>query len=551
MSWIIAEAHVTFGSRDSSLKVADVKHRSILIAVAAAVLFSLTATHAQIGDVSVTGGRVTGVIANGIAAFKGIPFAAPPVGPLRWKAPQPVAPWSGAKQATAFAPGCIQDVGLARLFGAPDAISEDCLYLNVWTPAKSASERLPVMVWIYGGAFSSGMTSIPAYDGAPLAEQGVVIVSVSYRVGPFGFLAHPDLSRESGKGSGNYGLQDQIAGLRWVKDNIAKFGGDPNRVTIFGESAGGMSVSMLAASPAARGLFHRAISQSGGHFGPARVAGEGGAASPPLEGAERIGQTFLKRLGAADLKTARELPAERVQGAPGAGLQGAFWPVFDGDVLPGDQYALYEAKRFHDTPVLIGTNSDEGVTFVAGNTPPAAFEKFVRTAYGGRADTILAAYPHATPAESSQSMRDLLRDTTFAWPTWAWARLQSRHGNGKAYVYYFDHRTPISPNGAGHAAEIPYVFRTLGKFGGPAGLVAPPRPEDFAMSELMSRYFVNFAKSGDPNGSGLPAWAAFTEGAQNAMYFDAKPSSRPHPNMTKIKALDDYFAWRREEAKGR
>ena len=523
----------------------------IVAACLVAELVIVRPAHAQIRDAAVTGGRVSGVVANGIASFKGIPFAAPPIGGLRWRAPQPVKPWTGVKAATAFAPSCVQDVSFMKLFGAPEAISEDCLYLNVWTPAKSVNERLPVMVWIYGGAFVGGMTSIPAYDGAPLAEKGVVLVSVSYRLGAFGFLAHPELTKESGKGSGNYGLQDQIAGLRWVKDNIAKFGGDPNRVTIFGESAGGMSVSMLAASPAAKGLFHRGISQSGGHFGPARVGTVAGATSPPLRVAEGIGQGFLKKLGAVDLTAARQLTADRIQAALGPGLQGAFWPVFDGDVLPGDQYELYLAKRFNDTPVLLGSNSDEGVTFAPATATPAALEALVRTAYGARADDILAAYPHATEREASQSMRDVLRDTTFGWPTWAWALMQSKQGTGKAYVYYFDHRTPQSPNGAGHAAEIPYVFRTLGKFSGPAGLVAPPRPEDLAMSELMASYWVNFAKTGDPNGPGLPTWPAFTERSQQVMYLDAKPGARSVPNMTQIKTMDGYFAWRREEANGK
>jgi para-nitrobenzyl esterase len=523
--------------------------RLVTAALAASLLCVGGRAYAQISEVTVTGGRVSGVATNNVAAFKGIPFAAPPVGDLRWKPPQPVVRWTGVKAATTFAPGCIQDPTLAKLFGAPDAISEDCLYLNVWTPAKSESERLPVMVWIYGGAFTSGMTSIPAYDGTALAEKGVVLVSVSYRLGVFGFLAHPELSKESGKGSGNYGLQDQIAGLRWVKENIAKFGGDPDRVTIFGESAGGIAVSMLAASPAARRLFHRAISESGGSFGPARTADEGGATVPPLKVAETTGQAFLKRLGVTDITHARDLPSAKIQGALGGGLQSGFWPVFDGDVLPRGQYELYQAKRFNDTPILVGTNSDEGITFIAGQTQPAAFEAMIRAAYGATADAILAAYPHATVAESTQSARNIFRDATFAWHTWAWALLQSRHGRGKAYVYYFDHRTPLSPNGAGHAAEIPYVFRTLGKFTGPAALVGAARPEDHAMSDLMSSYWVNFAKTGDPNGPGLPPWPAFTPSAQTMMYFDAKPSARPAPNMTQIKALDDYFAWRRSEAK--
>jgi para-nitrobenzyl esterase len=519
--------------------------------VAAAGLLLVNSANAQIRQVAVTGGRVSGVVADGVSAFKGIPFAAPPVGELRWKPPQPVNGWSGVKVAATFAPSCPQDVSFMRLFGAPESTAEDCLSLNVWTGAKTANERRPVMVWIYGGAFAGGMTSIPAYDGAPLAEQGVVLVSIAYRLGPFGFLAHPELTRESGKGSGNYGLQDQIAALRWVKDNIAAFGGDPNAVTIFGESAGGMSVSMLAASPAAKGLFHRAISQSGGHFGPARVGAIGGATSPPLKGAEQIGQAFLKRLGAADLRSARQLPADRIQAAAGPELQGAFWPVFDGDVLPGDQYALYEAARFTDTPVLIGWNSDEGITFSPGTTTSAALEKLVRTAYGEHAEKLLAVYPHANDAEATQSMRNVLRDSTFGWPTWAWALLQSRHGSNNAYVYYFDHRTPISRNGAGHAAEIPYVFRTLGTFSGPSGLIGTPPPEDRAMSDLMSSYFVNFAKTGDPNGPGVPKWPAFTTSSQIVMHLDAKPSARPVPNLPQIKAMDEYFAWRREEARNR
>jgi para-nitrobenzyl esterase len=506
--------------------------KQLAIALTAWLLVAAPA-QSQIRDVTVTGGQLSGVVTGAVASFKGIPFAAPPVGPLRWKAPQPVVAWTGVKAATSFAPGCIQDASLMRLFGAPPTVSEDCLYLNVWTPASSPGDRLPVMVWIYGGAFTT------------LAEKGVVLVSVSYRLGAFGFLAHPQLSRESGKGSGNYGLQDQIAGLRWVKDNIARFGGDPSRVTVFGESAGGISVSMLAASPQAKGLFQRAISESGGNFGPVRMGNEAGATTSSLAAAETTGQDFLKRLGAADVAAARALPAEKVQAAAAGGLQTGFWPVFDGNVLPGDQYELYEAKRFNDTPVLIGTNSDEGVTFVPGATQPAQFETAIRAGYGTHAEQVLGAYPHATVAEATQSARDIFRDATFAWHTWAWALLQSKLGRGKAYVYYFDHRTKLSPNGAGHAAEIPYVFRTLGRFTGPAALVAPPTAADVAMSDLMSSYFVNFAKSGDPNGPGLPPWPAFSQQAQAVMHFDAMSSARPAPNMTKIQALDEYFRWRR------
>jgi para-nitrobenzyl esterase len=489
-------------------------------------------------------------VSNGVASFKGIPFAAPPVGALRWKAPQPVQPWTGVKQASAFGASCMQDAMFTKIFGAPPATSEDCLYLNVWTPAKSPDERLPVMVWIYGGGFVGGMTSVPAYDGTRLAEKGVVLVSVAYRIGAFGFLAHPDLSRESGKGSGNYGLQDMIAGLRWVKANIAKFGGDSSRVTIFGESAGGIAVSMLAASPAAKGLFHRAISESGGNFGPPRFANEGGVNVPALGVAEAAGRDFLVKAGASDIKAAREVPAEKIQAAVGPGLAGGFWPVFDGDVLPGDQYELYQAGRFNDTQVLIGTNSDEGALFAQPGMTPALFEQQIRAGYGKHADAILAAYPHATNAEAARAANDVFRESAFAWPTWAWALLQSQKGKGQAYVYYFDHRTPQAPNGAGHGSEIGYVFKNLGG-GGPLGLAGPPRPEDIAMSELLSSYWVNFAKTGDPNAPGFPAWPAFTPAAQNAMHLDTKPGARPVPNMAQIKAFDAYYAWRREEARAR
>ena len=246
--------------------------KKVLIAI---VLISALAQLAvsQIQTAKVTGGEVQGVVTEGISIFKGIPFAAPPVGDLRWKAPAPVQAWTGIKKADAFGPACMQ---AANSQGNTAPVSEDCLYLNVWTPAKKPGEKIPVIVWIYGGGFSGGSTSIPMYDGMGFAKKGVVLVSVAYRVGPFGFLAHPELSRESGKGSGNYGLEDMIAGLKWVKENIARFGGDPSNVTIFGHSAGGMAVNMLAASPVTKGLFHRVICMSGGSFAPLQTSNQGG-----------------------------------------------------------------------------------------------------------------------------------------------------------------------------------------------------------------------------------------------------------------------------------
>jgi para-nitrobenzyl esterase len=312
-------------------------------------------------------------------------------------------------------------------------------------------------------------------------------------------------------------------------------------VTIFGESAGAISVSMLAASPHAKGLFHKAISESGGSFAPPRTA-EGFGAVPTLAVAEVMGKTFLEKLGASTIAEARALTADAIQQGQGPGLGGGFWPTVDGDVILGDQYVLYDQDRFHDTPVLIGTNSDEGALFAFGNTTAAQLETQVRAQYGQHADTILAAYPHATDAEATESAQDLIRDSLFAWHTWAWARLQSEQSDNKAFVYYFDHRTPQSPNGANHAAELGYVFRTLDVRGG------MPRPEDIAMSEIVSRYWVNFAKTGDPNGAGLPTWPAFTAAEQQVMVFDTESSARPVPNLKMLEAMDAYFAWVRENA---
>lgn len=504
-----------------------------------------SALFAQVLNADVTGGKVQGSAADGVTAFVGIPFAAPPIGDNRWRAPQAVQPWEGVRKADAFGPSCMQAANMIAMMGAPPGMSEDCLYLNVWTPAKAANERLPVMVWIYGGAFSAGMTSSPTYVGTRLAQQGVVLVSVAYRVGPFGFLAHPDLSRESGHGSGTYGLLDQIAGLKWVRDNIAAYGGDPGNVTIFGESAGGIAVSMLAASPQARGLFHKAISESGSSFAPLRHGNEASTNVPPLAVAEKTGAEFLEKLGAKDITAGRVLTAEQIQGALGQGLGGGFWPVADGHVIPGDQYLLYESGKFNDTPILVGTNSDEGALFARPGVTTAAFAEQIRTGYGEAAETILAVFPHATDAEAAESGQDIFRDGVFAWGTWAWARLQTEKGKSKAFVYYFDHRTPQSPNGANHAAEIGYVFRTLNARGG------APRPEDLKMSELISRYWVNFARTGDPNGAGLPQWPAFDTKEQRAMVFDANPGARSLPNLDKLHAFDEYFAWRRAAAKRR
>ena len=332
---------------------------------------------AKPGQVKVTGGVIQGEVLEDMTVYKGIPFAAPPVGDFRWKAPQPVVAWSGVRECKEFGPNPMQGNG--------ENCSEDCLYLNVWTPAKKAKEKLPVMVWIYGGGFAGGATSY--YDGALLAKKGVVVVSVAYRVGKLGFLSLPELSAEDPNGvSGNYGLLDQIAGLQWVKDNIAKFGGNPGNVTIFGESAGGISVSMLCASPLAKGLFQRAISQSGGSFGPTNPQSYPGENMQTLAVAQEANANWAKTAFGDDytLEQLRAAEAKAVMG--GFGGSGG-WPVTDGYVIPDDQYKLYEAGKYNDVDVLIGYNSDDSAS------PSAAAATRIRSAPAMRTMPTLSSPP--------------------------------------------------------------------------------------------------------------------------------------------------------------
>lgn len=494
--------------------------------------------------VKVEGGLVEGTFEDGLTIYRGIPFAAPPVGDLRWRPPQPAAKWDGVKRADKFAPACMQG-GPPNTSSATQGagMSEDCLYLNVWTPATGADQRLPVLVWIYGGGFAGGATSIPTYSGEKLAKRGVVLVSIAYRVGPFGFLAHPGLSAESNfKVSGNYGLLDMIAGLQWIQRNIAAFGGDPRRVTIFGESAGGIAVSMLCASPLAKGLFHGAISQSGGSFGPPRPGGLPGENMQRLADAERAGESYARSVGASSVQDLRKLPAEQVL-ATSRGQRGLSWPIIDGWVIPDDQYKLYEARRYNDTPILVGYNSDEGLSFSPPKTPQAYIES-VRQRYGPFADKLLKLYP-AGETTVPKTARDLTRDAAFGWHTWAWARLQSRTGKSKVFYYYFDQHPEYPPGspregqGAPHGADVPFVFEHLD---------APNRqaaPGDQELSDIIAAYWTNFAKRGDPNGEGLPQWPPFSETNPVVMYLKYPPHTGRVPSEEGLQGLEAYFAWRR------
>jgi para-nitrobenzyl esterase len=515
--------------------------KALLIAVLGVGLSAAQAQQ-QPAPVKVEGGMIQGTLEDGLTLYRGVPFAAPPVGDLRWRAPQPAAKWEGVRQAGTFGPRCVQGMGNPATAGQGPATSEDCLYLNVWTPAKSARERIPVLVWIYGGGFNAGATSEPNYGGEKLAKKGVVLVSIAYRVGQLGFLAHPDLSAETKNHvSGNYGLLDMIAGLRWVQRNIAAFGGDPGRVTIFGESAGGIAVSMLCASPLAKGLFHGAISQSGGSFGPPRPTTFPGENLKRLPDAERAGEAYATSAGASSIRELRQLPTDKLP-AGGRGM-GMAWPIIDGWVIPDDQYKLYEAKRYNDTPILVGYNSDEGASFSPPKTPDD-YISATTARYGPFAESLLKAYPPGSTTVA-KTARDLTRDAAFGWHTWIWARLQAKTGKSTAFYYCFDQHpdypadSPRAGYGAPHGADVPYVFQHLN--------TSSPQitKDDVAISEAMATYWTNFAKRGDPNGEGLPTWPPFSDANPVVMYFAQTPHTGPVPSAEALKALDAYFAWRR------
>ncbi len=501
-------------------------------------LFSLSSQAADLTQVKVEQGLLKGKTQNNLTVFKGIPFAKPPVGKLRWQAPQPAENWDGVKQAQDYAPACIQ------AGNPPSGISEDCLYLNIWAPAKSADENIPVFVWIYGGGFSFGTSSDPIFDGRHLAKKGVIVVTIAYRVGQLGFLAHPQLSQESKNGvSGNYGLLDQIEALKWIKHNIASFGGDPNKVTIAGESAGGISVSMLAASPVAKGLFHGAISQSGGSFGPDRKQGYPGENMILLEQAEQEGTAYVKQLGASSINELRKMDAKKFIPA-GWSLPGG-WPIVDGYVIADDQYKLYQKGQYNDVPVLVGYNSDEGASFVWNNNPKQFIEG-VKKRFGPYAKDLLAAYPTSND-KITRMGRNLIRDAAFGWHTWSWAKLQSETGQSPAYLYYFDQHPEHKKGsdkynyGSPHGQDIAYVFQHLDSTN------PDINQNDLRLADAISSYWANFTKTGNPNGKKLPKWPAYNSDSQKVMYFQQTPKLGPVADKASLEVLDKYFEWRRTD----
>jgi para-nitrobenzyl esterase len=464
--------------------------------------------------------------ASGVRAYKGIPYAAPPIGPLRWRPPEPLAAWTGARPTHGFGPHSVQGVVWDDIDLGGAATAEDCLHLNIWTPAApGTSAWLPVMVWIHGGGFVVGSGAEPRYDGARLAARGIVVVTVNHRLNALGFLAHPELTAESDHhASGNYGLHDLVAALQWIQRNIAAFGGDPAKVTIAGESAGSQAASALMASPLAKGLFARVIGESGAMFAsPSR-------APATLEEAEAAGLDFMRKVGAHSLAELRAAPADAIlAAAPGLG----FRPIIDGWFLPRSPAEIFAAGEHSDVPLLAGWNRDEGFNFtlLQGDDAKRPYADLARAIFGARTEALLKHYPDGSPDIAAASARALGGDLVIIHPTWAWIEAHKQRGRAEIFRFRFD-RAPLTPQGwfgerlsrdagAFHAGELLYVFDNLHAF--PWAI----DDADRALAKLASSYWVNFVANGDPNGLGLPRWPSYRSEGGPVMALDTPHKAGP------------------------
>lgn len=500
--------------------------KALLRSCVAAAVLCPAAAWPQVLETRVEQGSLAGTARGRVVAYLGVPYAAPPVGANRWRAPQPASAWTGVRRADAFAANCQQDRTPGNRLGPwtqeyliDGPVSEDCLYLNVWTPASRGSEKLPVLFWIYGGAFTSGGGDVAVYDGTKLAARGIVVVNANYRLGMLGFLAHPELSAEGGGSSGNYGLRDQIAALAWVQRNIAAFGGDPSRVTIAGQSAGAASVHDLILSPLAKGLFHQAVPQSGSGMG---------LWLPRKADAEGSGLRFTKAAGAtiAELRAlstdALAAVARRPEVSAALGSGPRFGPIADGAVVPEDPAAALAAGRYNDTPVLTGLTADEGSALDPQYRPSdaAAYKAALARRYGSFADRFATAYPADQPAASNPA---LSRDRGIA-ALLFWAESRRRTSRHPVYAYLFTHVEPgpdAAQYGAFHSSEIPYVFDTLDRSPGRTFTA-----QDREVADRLGSYWANFVRSGDPNGTGLPRWPTLDD-AGRVMELGGAFAARP------------------------
>ena len=519
---------------------------SLLLFAAVPIITTLVGVRSVAAQVKTTAGEVRGTTsADGrVRIFKGIPYAAPPVGDLRWKEPRPAPAWEGVRDATEFGRQCVQ----GPIFGDitfPQPASEDCLTVNVWTPAARAS-RLPVMVWIHGGGFQAGAGPEPRHDGEAFVRKGVVLVTLNYRLGVFGFLSHPDLTRESGRNaSGNYGMLDQVAALRWVKDNIAAFGGDPGNVTIFGESAGSFAVSALMASPLARGLFHKAIGESGAYFG------DGALALQPLAASEQLGVKFAASMGADSIAALREKPADDVLKAA-VKTQPWFAPNIDGAFLVEDVAKTFAEGRQAHVPLLAGWNADEvrsGIVLAKQKPTAQSFSDDTRKRYGDHAAAILSVYPATSDAEALESAAALASDMFIGYGTWKWIDTHARTGKSPVYRFSFDRKIPVPDGekvngmpatsrdiGARHAGEIEYVFGSLDSRRG-----VPWEPIDRTLSDAMTSYWAAFARTGKPDVKGLAKWPRYDKGKGQTLHLDETISARRDTRRPRYEALDKYM----------
>lgn len=484
-----------------------------------------------------------------IRIFRGIPFAAPPIGPLRFAPPQPVKPWSGILKTDTFGPRAMQLPIFGDMNFRSNGMSEDCLYLNVWTPATSPTDRLPVLVYFYGGGNMAGDGSEPRYDGETLARRGIVTLTVNYRLGAFGFFAHPELSRESPYGgSGNQGFLDQNAALLWVRDNISAFGGDPARVTIAGESAGSIAVSIQMASPLSKDLIAGAIGSSGSALA--------GLPQPrTLADKERIGTEIMAKAGAASLSELRAMPAEALLAATESFGFAAFSSIIDGYLLPSSVGAIFEAGQQAHVPLLVGWNSEEwSYHGVLGDTEPTLenYISAVRSLFDADTDLVLDLYSASTNDEVIEAATDLAGDSFLGYSTWKWSDLHGQTGHNPVFRYYYTHpRPPMvpelgdavaglaggvvrdanakpapTPRGAVHSADIEYAMGNLA-----TNHVFAWTDDDYAVSEVMQQCYVNFVKTGDPNGEGVPTWpAANTGDAVAVMHWDVESKVEPEHN---------------------
>ncbi len=473
-------------------------------------------------------GAVSGTYGNdhSVKIFRGIPFAEPPVGDLRWKPPVPVKPWEGIKKCDRFSASAMQAKPApfamwSKEFMAPEEpLSEDCLYLNVWTAASAQAEKRPVIVWIHGGAFTGGSGSVPLYDGEEMAKKGVVFITINYRLGVFGFLSAPELSAESPhKVSGNYGILDQIEALKWVKKNVAVFGGDPGKITIAGQSAGAMSVNELVGSPLAKGLFQRAIAQSGGMFTP-----DPGFRSDLSEG-EKEGKLLMIKLKVNSLGELRSIPAETLLKEGGR-----MGPLIDGYVIKS-AYPVFKAHAQNDVPLLTGWNADD-LSFFAPKLTAEKFKEEAEKRYRNKAADFLKLFPANNDSLALNSQK-LISVLSFGGQNYRWAMVQTAFSNKPAYLYYFTRIPPGEPNfGAFHSAEFGYALNTLKLWN------RPFTDYDHKLAEMMSSYWVNFAATGNPNGKGLPEWPAFDQKKKMIIEFGDQVSMREVPFRAQLEFFE-------------